>query len=98
VRGAVERDLRANAQLAVIAQVREAWCQAKAGLGGETRRHERLRIVELNIWHQLNQRTANLERLDKLVEIPNRVFKLKIAENIAIRRSLNSCGLPSFHL
>lgn len=32
--GAVERDLRANAQLAVLAQVRDAGRQPKVGLGG----------------------------------------------------------------
>jgi len=52
--GPVERDLRANAQLAVFAQVRDAGRQPKVRLGGETRRDEGLRIVELNVGYELD--------------------------------------------
>jgi hypothetical protein len=51
LRGAIDRDLRPNAHLAVVAQVRDTGGQTKVGARGETRRDERLRVVELNVRH-----------------------------------------------
>jgi hypothetical protein len=98
VRGPVERGLRANAQLAVVAQVRETRCQPKVGFRGQTRRNERLRVVKLNVRHHLDQRTANVEPFDEVIEVPDRIFELKIADNVAVRRPLNSAGVAGFRL
>jgi hypothetical protein len=94
----VECDLRSKAQLAVVAQVRETWGQPKIGTGGKTRGDERLRVVELNIRHEVDPLPANVKPFDELVQIFKRVLKLKIAENIAVSRPLNSVCIPGLGL
>jgi hypothetical protein len=72
--------------------------QAKVGFRAETRRDERLCIVQLNIRHQVDQWTTNVERLDVAVEIFKRVLELKIAEYVAVRGPLNSACVPDLCL
>jgi hypothetical protein len=46
-------------------QVRETRCLPKIGLSDQTRSNERLRVVELNVRHQRDQRTVDVEPFDK---------------------------------